>query len=319
MNATNHPTASGLVSVVIPCYNQARFLGQAIESVLVQTYPRSEIVVVDDGSTDRTVEVARSYDAVRCVSRPNQGQGAARNEGLGHISGEFVVFLDSDDRLLPYAFEVGLRCLAEHPEAAFAAGRCVALGVDGIQRRTRQDPVVERNHYLRLLANNYIWMPGSVTFRTAIVRQVGGFKTTVSGAEDYDLYLRIARDHRIWCHDQVIAEYRQHNTSMSRKPMLMMRSSLSVMYGQRAAVKGDPRAEQALRQGIRHWRYCYGEQLMDAVRKQLRAGEWRRAIPALVFLLRYHPAGFLHHACRKLSRVALGHRPETPDAIGFGD
>ena len=92
---------------------------------------------------------------------------------------------------------------------------------------------------------------------------MGGFKTTVSGAEDYDLYLRIARNHRIWCHDQVIAEYRQHNTSTSRKPMLMLRSALSVMHGQRAAVKGDPRAEQALRQGIRHWQNAYGEQLMN--------------------------------------------------------
>ncbi len=319
MNPTNHPSASGLVSVVIPCYNQAKFLGQAIESVLAQTYPHAEIVVVDDGSTDRTVEVARSYDAVRCVSQPNQGQGAARNEGFKHISGEFVVFLDSDDRLLPHALEVGRRCLADHPKAAFAAGRCVGLGVDGIQRPTRQDPVVERNHYLRLLASNYIWMPGTVMFRTAIVRQVGGFKTTVSGAEDYDLYLRIARHHRIWCHDRVIAEYRQHNTSTSRKPMLMMRSALTVMYGQRAAVKGDPRAEEALRQGIRHWQNAYGEQLMNVVRKQLRAREWKLAIPALMGFLHYHPIGFLHHASRKLSRVALGHKPETTDAIGFGD
>ena len=313
-----HPTDPGLVSVVIPCYNQARFLGEAIESVLAQTAPL-EIVVVDDGSTDGTVEVAGAYEGVRCVSQPNQGQGAARNEGLKHICGEFVVFLDSDDRLLPHAFEVGLRCLADHPEAAFAAGRCVGLGPDGVQRPTRQDPVVERHHYLRLLASNYIWMPGTVLFRTAVVRQVGGFKTTVSGAEDYDLYLRIARDHRIWCHDQVVAEYRQHNTSTSRKPMLMMRSALSVMHGQRAAVKGDPLAEQALRQGIRHWQNAYGEQLMNAVRKQLRAGEWRSAIPALVGLLQCHPAGFLHHAGRKLSRVALGQKPETSESIGFGE
>jgi glycosyltransferase involved in cell wall biosynthesis len=319
MTSTNHPSTPGLVSVVIPCYNQARFLGEAIESVLAQTYPRFEIVVVDDGSTDRTVEVARSYDAVRCVSQRNQGQGAARNEGLKHISGEFVAFLDSDDRLLKRALEVGLRCLADHPEAAFAAGRCVGIGVDGIQRHTTHDPLVERHHYLELLANNYIWMPGTVMFRTAIVRQVGGFKTTVSGAEDYDLYLRIARNHRIWCHDQVIAEYRQHGMSTSRKPMLMMRSVLSVMHGQRAAVKGDPQAEQALRQGIRHWQNAYGEQLMNVVRKQLRAREWRRAIPALAGFLHHHPSGFLHHACRKLSRVALGQKPETPDAIGFGE
>src|SRR5262249_33255039 len=98
-----------LVSVVIPCYNQARFLGQAIESVKAQTHPFVEIVVVDDGSTDDTVAVASRYRSVRCVTQHNQGQGAARNKGLTYVSGGYVVFLDSDDRLLPPALETGLR------------------------------------------------------------------------------------------------------------------------------------------------------------------------------------------------------------------
>jgi glycosyltransferase involved in cell wall biosynthesis len=305
-----------MVSVVIPCYNQARFLGEAIESVLAQTYARSEIVVVDDGSTDNTVEVASRYREVRSISQRNQGQGAARNEGLRHASGEFVVFLDSDDRLLPRAFEVALNCLDAHPGVAFVAGRCVGLGVDGGQRNTRYEPIVERNHYIRLLLGNYIWTPGTVMFRTALVRDAGGFKTTVSGAEDYDLYLRIAKHHRIWCHDQVIAEYRLHDTSTSRKPLLMMRSTLRVMWAQRDAVKRDPLAEPALRQGIKNWKALYGEQLMNAMRKQLRAHEWKRAMSSLVGLLRYYPGGFVRHARRKLYRLARGYSPESSDAIG---
>ena len=314
MNPTRE---SPFVSVVIPCYNHARFLGEAIESVLAQTHQQFEIVVVDDGSSDSTVDVARGYAGVRCVSQRNQGQGVARNEGLRHIAGEFVVFLDADDRLLPHAIDVGLRCLAAHPEVAFVAGRYAGLGPDGIQRPFRHDPVVERDHYLRLLTNNYICMLATVMFRTAVVRHVGGFK--FRAAEDYDLYLRIARNHRIWCHDQVVAEYRQHDNQTTGNYPLMLSSTVRVLRGQRAAVRGDPRAEQALREGIRRWQDAYGEQLMNVVRKQLRAREFRRAIPALVGFLRCHPTGFLHHACRKLSRVALGRKPETPDAIGFGD
>ena len=304
-----------MVSVVIPCYNQARFLSEAIESVLAQTCSSSEIIVVDDGSTDNTLEVASGYRQVRCLSQRNQGQAAARNEGLKHTSGEFVVFLDSDDRLLPRAFEVALNCFEAHPGVAFVAGRCVGL-VDGKQRNTRYEPVVKRDHYLRLLSDNYIWTPGTVMFSTARVREAGGFKTTVPGAEDYDLYLRIAKHHRIWCHDQVIAEYRQHDTSFSRKPMAMLRSLLKVMSAQREAMRGDPPAEQALEQGIRHWKQTYGEQLVHALRKQLRAREWKYAIPSLIGLLRYHPVGFVRHACRKISRVASGHSPESSDAIG---
>jgi glycosyltransferase involved in cell wall biosynthesis len=309
-------TSSELVSVVIPCYNQARFLGQAIESVLAQTCPASQIIVVDDGSVDDTVQVATRYDSVQCLSQPNRGQGAARNAGLAHVTGNHVVFLDSDDRLLPRAFEIALQQFSDHPLSALVAGRCVCIGQDGVQRYTRQQSVVECDHYRTLLTRNIIWMPGAAMFRTEVVRALGGFKTTVSGAEDYDLYLRIARHQRIRCHDQVVAEYRQHETSTSRQSMQMMRSTLTVMQRQRAVVKGDQSAERALRQGLRSSGHKYGDQLMNTIRKQLRAHEWRQALSALLGLLHYHPRGFFQHAWRKASRVALGHKPETYDAIG---
>src|SRR5262245_15363561 len=204
---------SNVVSVVIPCYNHAEFLGDAIESIMAQTCARSEVVVVDDGSTDRSAEVASRYSGVRFLSQRNQGAGAARNTGLKHVLGEFVVFLDADDRLLPHAFEAGLQCFAAHPECALVAGRCVYMNRDGTPQHTRHDPAVERDHYLRLLTSNYIFTPATVMLRAEAVRRIGGFKTRVSGSEDYDLYLRIARNHPIWCHDQEVAEYRQHETN----------------------------------------------------------------------------------------------------------
>src|SRR3712207_5573157 len=112
-----------LVSVVIPCYKQAHFLGEAIESVLAQSYPHFEVVVVDDGSTDNTSEVAARYPGVRCVRQDNQGLAAARNSGLAHSKGEYLLFLDADDRLLPHALEVGVERLEAHPECAFVSGR----------------------------------------------------------------------------------------------------------------------------------------------------------------------------------------------------
>ena len=92
---------SPVVSVVIPCYRQAHFLPDAIESVLAQTYPHFEIIVVDDGSPDDTRAVAGRYPGVRCLRQRNRGLSAARNAGLAASIGTYVVFLDADDRLTP--------------------------------------------------------------------------------------------------------------------------------------------------------------------------------------------------------------------------
>src|SRR5262249_54531372 len=94
------------VDVIIPCYNQGRFLAQAVASVLAQTYPHVGAVVVDDGSTDDTPEVAARYGhRIRYVRKPNAGLGAARNSGLLEASADFVLFMDSDDFLRPDTIE----------------------------------------------------------------------------------------------------------------------------------------------------------------------------------------------------------------------
>jgi glycosyltransferase involved in cell wall biosynthesis len=101
----------GLVSIVIACYNQAHFLDQAIESALAQKYIKREIVVVDDGSTDNTREIACRNLAVHYIQQENAGPSAARNMGVKSSRGEYLVFLDADDRLLPDALTVGVQSL----------------------------------------------------------------------------------------------------------------------------------------------------------------------------------------------------------------
>src|SRR5919112_3279382 len=156
---------AGLVSVVIPCYNQAHFVGEAIESVLAQSYPHFEIVVIDDGSTDTTSEVAGRYPGVRCVRQDNQGLSAARNSGLRHSEGEYVVFLDADDRLLPEALEAGLECLKSHPECAIAFGPYRLIASDGSFLKQRRQPVVGKDSYAALLQRNYIGVPAAMMYR----------------------------------------------------------------------------------------------------------------------------------------------------------
>src|SRR4051812_32974140 len=99
------------VAVVIPCFNQAHYLGEAIESVLGQTQPPAELIVVDDGSEDNSYEVAGRYETVTRMQQRNRGVAAARNAGWKASDAEFLVFLDADDRLLPDALEVGASAL----------------------------------------------------------------------------------------------------------------------------------------------------------------------------------------------------------------
>ncbi len=115
-------TEAALVSVIIPCYNQAHFLSEAIESVRAQTYPHYEIIVVNDGSTDDPAEVAARFPEAHYIEQKNQGVSETRNAGLRQSEGTYIVFLDADDRLLPNALQVGVDAMKAHPKCALVSG-----------------------------------------------------------------------------------------------------------------------------------------------------------------------------------------------------
>ena len=185
------------VSVIIPCYKQAGFLTDAIESVLAQTHPHIEVIVVDDGSPDDTSDVASRYPRVRCIRQENQGLSAARNTGIRESEGEFLVFLDADDRLTPSAIERGLHCLRLVPQAVIAVGKHKSISFEGLPIPFGERHI-EKDHYVELLRGNYITCPATVMYRRSVFDHLGGFDTTVNPASDYDLYLRIAQKFPIW-------------------------------------------------------------------------------------------------------------------------
>ena len=291
-----------LVSVIIPCYRQARFLGEAIESVLRQTYPSFEIVVVDDGSPDDTAEVAARYAGVRCLRQDNRGLARARNAGLGASHGTRVVFLDADDRLLPNALATGVAALARHSALALVFGHHRRIASDGSPRPTPREPCVAEDYYEALLRTNCITTPATVMFRRASLDALGDFDPAVNAAADYDLYLRLARRRPIRCHHVDVAEYRLHADSMTRNVSLMLEQTLTVHRRQRAYALADPVYRRAYADGRRFIALYWGSRLSRDVRLRLRRGDWSGAARGLVALARYYPAPFARAIRRWLTQ-----------------
>jgi glycosyltransferase involved in cell wall biosynthesis len=259
--ALNVSSESAEVSVVIPCFNQGRYLGLAIESVLRQTHPPFELIVVDDGSNDDTTEVANRYrnSQVCCISQQNQGPAAARNAGLALCRANFVLFLDADDLLLPTALELGVAHLLRRPDCAFVYGHHRFINADGRVTKEFQPQNFEGCYYKGLLHHNFIGMPGTVLYRRNILNQIGGFDPgdQVKGCEDYEIYLRIARQFPICSYDTVIAEYRQHDTSLSRNKNRILRAALTVLSAQEPFIKVNQEYQAMHKAGLQFHREYY--------------------------------------------------------------
>jgi hypothetical protein len=278
-----------LVSVVIPCFGQSHFLGEAIESVLGQTYPHLEVLVVDDSSPDNASQVAARYPGVRCERCENRGMAGARNLGIRSTSGDFLVFLDSDDRLLPTAIETGVNLLREHPEAAAASGRFRRIAQDGTPIETFEQPIVRREHYPRQLTENWAGFPPRSIYRRAVFEHVKGFDPELEETADFDLNLEIIRQFPVWSHGELVAEHRTHGGNSSGDAARMLTLSLATVKRQRRYTRDTPELRAAYKQARKFWKAYYGELLVAQIGKSRRDGEAGKALRETAVLARRNP------------------------------
>jgi glycosyltransferase involved in cell wall biosynthesis len=300
------------VSVIIPCYNTGRFLRDAIESVLSQSYREFEVIVVDDGSTDGSAAIAESFAGIRVIRQANAGVSAARNRATEGAAGEFVVYLDADDRLLPRALEVGVECLRAHGDCGFVYGFSRGILADGVLIEDPAPAPVHDAGYAALLAGNAPLPPASVMFRRSAVLEAGGFPVGVKLAEDYDLYLRVAARFPVFCHNQVVAEYRQHDANACHvSPFKTMRGAQRAIERQRDVVRGKAELETALRRGLRHWGRIFGPGMSFELLRSVRSGRLGHAWRVFMAVLRHYPRGFWEVARFRLG--LLGKSPGRPE------
>jgi glycosyltransferase involved in cell wall biosynthesis len=218
------------VSVVIPAYNYARYLPEAISSVLVQTYATLELIVVDDGSTDDTPEVCTHYTdpRFRCVRQKNAGLSAARNTGIQHARYSHVAFLDADDR-----WESGfLEAVVDQftrlgSEFAVVATACSRMNGDGeLLPPPRQNFLLQGELTAATFCLRNRPLSSSVVVRRSVFEECGGFDTSLRSSEDRDMWIRITtRGHRFFYLAAPLASIRRHPHNMSKNAPRMKRNS----------------------------------------------------------------------------------------------
>jgi GT2 family glycosyltransferase len=219
------PKGSPTVSAIVPCYNGARWLAEALESIKAQSLPVRELIVVDDASTDNSAEIAQKYGALVIRNPANRGEGYSRNVGLRHASGDLVAWLDADDVWLPQHVGTLTELLLKYPKAtaAFAA----------VQRFGQRNELI-RGYVPQGEPSNVFWAAfrdwvhttiGSMTHKAALL-DIGGFNEQERYSVDFDLWLRLSRHHLFTCTHQVTSRWRWHDAQQSKQ----LENQLAAVY-----------------------------------------------------------------------------------------
>ncbi len=286
------------VSVIIPAYNSGEFLPAAIESVLSQTYPAIEMIVVDDGSIDDTKIVCARYPAVTYIYQDNQGAASARNTGIHASQGEYLIFLDSDDCLFPETIEIGVECLKASPEAGFGFGNYLfrSINPDGsyTTQQLSEDPPAVASYATILAAQHKIQCATAIFRRSAVLcanESRGGFDPSFTVMEDLHLFLEIARAFPIEFHDRVVSEYRYHGGNVSSASAKMLIGTLAVHSLEWNYVRqsGKPEDLIAYETGRTAWIKFFGDRLPYELMRCLQAHNWVAALGNLRLMLNYDP------------------------------
>jgi len=222
---------SPTVSIVIPTYNRADYIAETIESVLAQTYPLAEIIVIDDGSTDNTREIVAKFEPqVKYVWQKNAERGAARNHGLRSATGEYIAFLDSDDVWLPNKIEQEINIFNSNQQAGLVYSDVQIIDVHGnflhnIKRKGFSGKVTAH-----LLRDNFVSI-GSHLIKTQVALASGGFREErqLSGSEDWEFWVRLSTQVEFAHLPQITAKIRTHpNNTMTNAAG--MERSMSYAY-----------------------------------------------------------------------------------------
>jgi glycosyltransferase involved in cell wall biosynthesis len=272
------------ISVIIPTYNSAHYLGEAIKSVLAQTYKDLEIIVIDDGSTDNTKEIVKTYaDRIIFLQQANSGPAKARNFGIQKSSGEFVAFLDADDVWYPEKLERQMEMFLKNPQYGLIHSDALIRTVDNSQPDRLWFDFKRRNKsgmvFSDLLAECFIILSSAI-IRRQCLEETGCFDENVVPWEGYDLWLRVTYSYPIGFVNAPLFVRRLHSSNLFYSNFLYENLSLikimekweektlSLSKTDKEIVKNNLR-RQYFRLGIYYLAQCDPENTRVALRKSL--------------------------------------------------
>jgi glycosyltransferase involved in cell wall biosynthesis len=219
------------VSIIIPAYNAEAFIKETIHSVLDQSFSNFEVIVVDDGSKDQTIEILEQIQdpRLRVYSYANGGVAVARNRGISHSTGELISFLDADDLWTTDKLEKQLNALETHPEAGVAYSWTQFIDLEARPLYAQEPVFFEDNVYAQILVSNFTANGSNMLIRRQFVEAIGGFDHDVRPAEDWDYAIRLAAVCPFVLVPQYQILYRQTFQSQSSKIDVMEKSSLAII------------------------------------------------------------------------------------------
>jgi len=211
-----------MVSVIIPVYNGERTIKKAIESVFFQNYKDWEIIIVDDGSTDKTSQIIKELksEKIRYFYQKNQGRSKARNKGILLAKGEYIAFLDSDDVWLEEHLQKEIKVLESHPNVSLVYSEVEIIGEDG--NIFPMGPNWKPKRYSGLPLNQLI-EENFIPFSSSLVRkkcfeEIGLFDSDMEPSEDWDIWLRIVKNgHKVYYINEVLTQYRWKEANLSKE------------------------------------------------------------------------------------------------------
>ena len=282
MTAPSSIVPHPMVSIVVPAYNHGQWIAETLTSVLRQTFTDWEAIVVDDGSTDETAQVAAGFaPRIRYLRQENQGVSAARNRGLALGSGRYVAFLDDDDVWPPDKLELQVRALEAAPQVGMCYGAVCTMRGEWVGDCSK--PTYRGDILLPLLRRRIRLGPSAVLIRRDVLDDVGGFDTRFSVSADYDLWLRIAARFPADYVDKPVLYYRITPGAWHRNLDVITTDPLRVLDKFFTEGPGQQRALSTERAS------AYGRAHYAIAGEAAHQGKWRVAVRHLVTAARHDP------------------------------